>query len=133
MRLVLVSKENLRMAVVKIGSTDEVMKAGKLVVSANGKEVGIFHFRGKFYAWLNRCPHQGGPVCQGRMFNLVEEVVDETQCSHGRTYNQEKLNIVCPWHGVEFDVETGRSTCAQRFSLRPVKLFVEQDQVHLDL
>lgn len=121
------------MAATKICPASELISAGKKVVSIDGVEVGIFHLQGEFYAWHNRCPHQGGPVCQGRMFNLVEEVVDENRCSHGRRFNDERLNIVCPWHGTEFDVKTGKSTGAQRWMLRPAKVFVEEGQVILDV
>ncbi len=121
------------MAVTKICAANELIEAGKKVISVEGVEIGIFHLQGEFYAWHNRCPHQGGPVCQGRMFHLVEEVVDESRCSHGRRFNTEKMNIVCPWHGTEFDIKTGRSTGAQRWTLRPVKVFVEDGQVVVDV
>ncbi len=121
------------MAAIKVCATADLIAVGKKVVSIEGVEIGIFHLEGEFYAWHNQCPHQGGPVCQGRMFKLVEEVVDENQCSHGRRFNEEKLNIVCPWHGTEFDIKTGRSTGAQRWTLRPAKISVEEDQVVVDV
>lgn len=121
------------MAVVSLGSVDALAEAGRKLVAVDGHEIGVFHVRGNIYAWKNRCPHQGGPVCQGRTFNLVEEVIDEARCSHGRTYNEEKLNIVCPWHGAEFDIETGRGVGGSNWSLQPVKVFVESGEVMIDV
>lgn len=121
------------MALVNLGAAHSLVESGRKLISVDGLEIGVFHVRGKFYAWKNRCPHQGGPVCQGRTFNLVEEVVDATNCSHGRTYNEEKLNIVCPWHGAEFDIETGRGVGGSLWSLQPVKVYVEAGEVMIDV
>ena len=38
-------------------------------------EVGIFRAGSKVLAYENVCPHAGGPVCQGKIFNQVEEVI----------------------------------------------------------
>ena len=87
--------------------TDIADGARKIIV-ADGLEIGIFRVDGAFYAWRNHCPHQGGPVCQGRVMKGVEERLDAEQRSLGIHYAEGRLNLVCPWHGYEFDVRTGR-------------------------
>ena len=37
------------------------------IVSHDGREIGVFHWQGKFYAYENLCVHQGGPACEGIM------------------------------------------------------------------
>jgi len=94
------------------------------VIEVDGVEIGVFHVDRTFYAWRNDCPHQGGPVCQGRLMKRVEERLDGERRSLGIHYVDGALNIICPWHGYEFDVRTGRH--AGQASLRlagcPVRL-----------
>lgn len=71
------------MTIASAGSKEELQRVGKKIVAVGELEVGVFHLNGEFFAWHNTCPHQGGPVCQGRLFRLVEEVVDADRWSHG--------------------------------------------------
>ena len=78
------------------------------VVADNGVEIGLFHIGGQYVAWRNHCPHSGGPVCQGKVMKRVEERLDDNKLSLGIHYTADgTLNIVCPWHGYEFDIKTG--------------------------
>lgn len=82
---------------------------GERKVVADGEvEIGVFRVNGEFYAWDNDCPHQGGPVCQGRMIKGVEERLDTEMRSLGIHYADGVYNVVCPWHGYEFNICTGR-------------------------
>ena len=53
-----------------VGSIDDFKDKEKKVVIVENIEVGIFRLDDDFFAWKNICPHQGGPVCQGRMYPL---------------------------------------------------------------
>ena len=44
------------------------------IVAQGGREIGVFHWQGKFYAYENLCVHQGGPACEGIMMHKVEDV-----------------------------------------------------------
>ena len=46
------------------------------VIEVDGVEIGVFHVDRTFYAWRNDCPHQGGPVCQGRLMKRVAAEVE---------------------------------------------------------
>ena len=121
------------MTLVSVGRVDEFSAQERRVVAVGTALVGIFHIEGKLYAWHNECPHQGGPVCQGRLFKRVVEPVAEDGTVHGRTYDEQAVNIVCPWHGYEYDVRTGRHPGNPRVRLRPVELKVENGEVFLDI
>jgi nitrite reductase/ring-hydroxylating ferredoxin subunit len=121
------------MTIASVGSKEELQRVGKKIVAVGDLEVGVFHLKGEFFAWHNTCPHQGGPVCQGRLFRLVEEVVDADRSSHGRRYHEDKLNIVCPWHGVEYDVRTGRHPGNDHLMLTPARVFEEAGEIYLDV
>ena len=101
----------------------EIPEGGRKVVAEDGVEVGVFRVEGGLVAWRNHCPHQGGPVCQGRTMRRVEERLDGDRRSLGIHYVDGSLNVVCPWHGWEFDVRTGRHVglSAVRLASVPVR------------
>ena len=67
----------------------------------------MFNVGGEYFALANRCPHEGGPLCQGR---IVGRWCSPTgPATIGLTRNGEFLR--CPWHGWEFDIRTGQSWC----------------------
>ena len=76
------------------------------IVSVNGREIGVFNVDGRYFALANRCPHEGGPLCQGRIVALVQS---EGPGHYRLARHQEFLR--CPWHGWEFDIRTGQSWC----------------------
>ena len=107
-----------------VAKAAEIEDGGRKVIVADGAEIGVFRLDGAFYAWRNTCPHQGGPVCQGRLMKKVEERLDGERKSLGIHYVDDAINIVCPWHGYEFDVRTGRHAglAAIRLAGYPVTL-----------
>jgi nitrite reductase (NADH) small subunit len=123
----------LPMAGVSVGRVEDFPPEGRKVVSIGDTVVGVFHLHGEFYAWHSECPHQGGPVCQGRLFRRVTEPVAADGTVHGRSYDEEAVNIVCPWHGYEYDVRTGRHPGNPKIRLRPVHVKVEGGEVLLEL
>jgi nitrite reductase/ring-hydroxylating ferredoxin subunit len=90
-----------------VGAREKVPEGGRLVVDVGETTIGIFRAGGRLYAYLNRCAHQGGPVCQGKIIPRVDEVIDERGESHGFKFDEEDLHIVCPWHGFEYSIKTG--------------------------
>jgi 3-phenylpropionate/trans-cinnamate dioxygenase ferredoxin subunit len=71
-----------------------------------GREIGVFNIGGHYFALANRCPHEGGPLCQGRIGPLV---TSDGPGTYRLDRNKELLR--CPWHGWEFDIRTGQSWC----------------------
>lgn len=70
----------------RVGSLAALRKGKPLGVSVNGHEVAIFELRDKIVATAGKCPHAGGPLCQGTLTGNV---------------------LTCPWHGWSYDLETG--------------------------
>jgi nitrite reductase/ring-hydroxylating ferredoxin subunit len=95
-----------RFVVARVG---EIPPGGRKLVSVRGRDVVVFNVKGEYLALLDRCPHQGGSLCRGKLVGLVES--DEP----GRyRYHRQGEIIRCPWHGWEFDLRTGRSWCDPR-------------------
>lgn len=104
-----------------VGTVDDIPPGSRKVILVNGREIGVFNVNGEFFAVLNRCPHQGGPLCSGRQTGfLVAPLPGEYQLSRPGEV------IRCPWHGWEFDLRTGQSWC------EPTKVRVRRYDVSVE-
>jgi nitrite reductase (NADH) small subunit len=103
-----------------IGEESDFGDGDKCLLLVDNVEVGVFRVSGDIFAWRNICPHRGGPVCQGQVFRRVMDVFDDTGGTRGRRYHETDVNIVCPWHGAEFDIRTGRHAGTEHLRLNPV-------------
>jgi nitrite reductase (NADH) small subunit len=103
------------------------------LVSQDGAEVGVFRIGDEYFAWHNACAHQGGPVCQGRIFPRVLQPLGEDKTIDKMVYSEEELHIVCPWHGYEYDIRTGRNAGNPRLRLKPAPVVVRDGAVYVQL
>jgi nitrite reductase/ring-hydroxylating ferredoxin subunit len=118
---------------IAIGKLAAFPDPGRRIVEVDGVAVGVFCRNGTFSAYENVCPHMGGPVCQGKIIARVEERVGNDKTSLGLSFSKEHTNIVCPWHGYEFDIVTGRHQGNPRLRLRSVSVRVVDDEVLITL
>jgi nitrite reductase/ring-hydroxylating ferredoxin subunit len=116
--------------IVVCGSAD-VPEGGRLVVDLEQRTIGIFRVRSRLYAYENTCPHQGGPVCQGAILPRVVEVLGAEKESRGFDFDPRELHIVCPWHGFEFNIETGCHPANPKARLAPVPVVEEEGFVRV--
>jgi len=87
-----------------VGTVDEIPPGGRKIVEVAGRSVGVFNVGGEFFALLNRCPHQGGPLCLGHTHGFLRPAsVGEYD------YSRAGEMLRCPWHGWEYDLRTGQS------------------------
>jgi nitrite reductase/ring-hydroxylating ferredoxin subunit len=87
-----------------VATVDEIPPGARKVVDVAGRSIGVFNLGGEYFAIRNRCPHQGGPLCDGRAAGLI------TSASPGEySYTRPGEIIRCPWHGWEYDIKTGQS------------------------
>jgi nitrite reductase/ring-hydroxylating ferredoxin subunit len=111
-----------------VALTEDVLEGGRVVVDVDGVEIGIFRVDGRLHAWENRCAHLGGPVCQGVLMNRVVERLDGERRSLGDDFGEE-LHIVCPWHGYEYDVRTGRHPSDPGARLRAIEVEEREGEI----
>lgn len=116
-----------------VARIDEFEDNSRKVISHGPHEVGVFHVDGSFVAWRNECAHQAGPVCQGRLFPKVVEPVSDEGTVHGMQYVDGTLHIVCPWHGYEYDLRTGRNAGNDRLRLSKIDVLVKEGAVYVRL
>jgi nitrite reductase/ring-hydroxylating ferredoxin subunit len=82
---------------------DDFPPGSRRIVDVDGRSIGVFNVDGRLYALRNRCPHQGAPLCLGRVTALVEAPAP------GRYAQTDVAVIRCPWHGWEFQLADGRA------------------------
>ncbi len=89
-----------------VATVAEIPPGSRKLVNVRGRSIAVFNLGGEFFGLFNRCPHQGGPMCEGILTGLIES--DEP--GHYK-YSRKGEIIRCPWHGWEFDIRTGQSWC----------------------
>ncbi len=75
------------MAFVRAASVADIPAGTIREVSVGGKAVAVANVGGQFHAIDNTCLHRGGPLGDGVLEGKV---------------------VMCPWHGWEYDVTTGK-------------------------
>jgi nitrite reductase/ring-hydroxylating ferredoxin subunit len=107
-----------------IGRVGDIPPGGRKIVEVEGRSIGVFNVRGAYYALRNACPHQGGPVCKGRLIGLTTAPAPNVF-----EYSRAGEIVCCPWHGWEFDVTNGRSIFnPHRVRVRSYEVTVEPDE-----
>jgi len=84
--------------------TTEMLPGQREIVQIGRGSIGVFNANGNYYALRNSCPHQGAPLCVGRLTGTT--LPSQPGNYH---YGREGEILACPWHGWEFDVTTGKS------------------------
>lgn len=94
------------MALHVVAAVDEIPPGQSRIVTVRGREIGVFNVKGDYYALINRCPHEGAPLCKGHITGRME-------ADRPGEYRLTKVGemLRCPWHGWEFDIRTGQSWC----------------------
>ncbi len=104
-----------------VATVEEIAPGGRKIVEVAGRSIGIFNVNGEFFALRNRCPHQGGPLCEGRLWGALRAEVPGAY-----EYSRPGEILTCSWHGWEFDLRTGQSWCdPQRLRVRRYDVHVE--------
>jgi nitrite reductase/ring-hydroxylating ferredoxin subunit len=107
-----------------VASADEIPRGGRKIVDVGGRSIGVFNVDGDYFALRNRCPHQGGALCEGTLWGVLKSDVPGSF-----DYDASREILTCPWHGWEFHVKTGQSWCdPRRLRVRKFDVTVEDGQ-----
>ena len=89
---------------VVVAPVDDFAPGDRRIITVGGRSIGVFRVGDRFYAIRNRCPHQGGPLCQGRIAPWAR-----SSGPGDFQLDAEATLLACPWHGWEYDLATGQS------------------------
>ncbi len=54
-----------------VATVEEIPPGARKIIEVAGRSIGVFNLDGAFFALRNRCPHQGGPLCDGTQGGLI--------------------------------------------------------------
>ena len=94
----------------RLGTRDELQSRVPFTVKLDRHQIAVFFYDGQFRAISNTCNHKGGPLCEGR---LRDEYV------------------MCPWHGWEFNLKTGRHPGNPHMRLKAYDVTVKDGEVYV--
>ena len=104
-----------------VAAAREIPPGSRKLVTVKGRPIAVFNVGGEYFGLLNRCPHQGGNLCEGKLIGLVES----NEPGQYR-YSRRGEILRCPWHGWEFDIRTGQSrTDPEKFRTKSYDVAVE--------
>lgn len=95
-----------------VGAVDDLEPGSATVVDVQGEALALVRADdGGFYALTNVCPHSGGPLGDGKV---------------------EGDTIYCPWHGYQFELETGSHAQGLPLEAETYPVVVEDGEVYVE-
>lgn len=96
---------------VKVCKKSEIPEDSGKLVQVKGKDIALFKHNGKVRALFSICPHQGGPLDEGGITDGM---------------------VTCPWHGWEFNVETGECSFNKAIKQPTFPVKEEGDDIYVE-
>jgi nitrite reductase (NADH) small subunit len=93
---------------VKLATLEELPLGGAKEVEFEGRVFALFNVDGQVSAIDGICPHQGGPLADGPL---------------------EGTTVLCPWHGWQFDVRTGKTPLGPKIKQAVYEVKIEGQDV----
>jgi nitrite reductase [NAD(P)H] small subunit len=91
-----------------VARVDEVPSGKSKVVTINNRAIALFNVDGKYFAIHNLCPHEGGPLHEGRVKGFV---------------------VSCPWHDLAFDIRNGQGIDGGGYCVGSYEVSVEGEDI----
>ncbi|RNB79046.1 Rieske (2Fe-2S) protein [Brevibacillus nitrificans] len=110
-------------------SAQELQDGDRQLLEVDGVDIALLNVAGSYYAFRNKCPHQGvsmiyGAVCGTQLPSNPQEYI----------YGRHNELIACPLHGWEFDMKTGKSLFApDQVSIKAYEIAEEAGEIVLYL
>lgn len=95
---------------VLVGLASEIPEGERKIVQVDDLSIGVFHHKGQMVALRNHCLHRGGPVATGAL---------------------EGDTLTCPWHGYQYNVNTGELLVDPSLKLDTYRLVRKGDEIYL--
>jgi len=96
------------MSFIKVASVNEIPEGAGKTIQVNGRAIAILNNQGKLFAIDNTCAHRGGPLGEGMCQNNI---------------------VTCPWHGWEYDLETGICTFDDSIKLPTFEVKIQGNDI----
>jgi nitrite reductase/ring-hydroxylating ferredoxin subunit len=110
-----------------VGKLADFPQGTHRVVRAGRREIGVFNIAGELHALPNICPHQTGPLCEGRI--ATGTLLADAETDWKPRWVLEDEVIACPWHGLEYHVPTGQCLAYPEITLRRYPVSVRDGDI----
>ena len=101
------------MAFVRVAAAPAIPVGQGALVDVGGVTLALFNAGGgRFHATSPLCPHEDGPLAEGWI---------------------EGDAVVCPWHGFDFELETGRCRVDEGLAITVYPVRVTGGDIEVDL
>lgn len=95
---------------VTVAEVDEIADGRSKAVTVGTNSIALFRSGEEYFAVVNECSHYGAPLCGGYVKNGT---------------------VSCPWHGWQFDLETGECLSAPGCDIEAFQVRVEGGSVKI--
>ncbi len=105
--------EGEQLEYVTVAAVHDLADGERIIVEIDGDPIAVFKIAGKYYAIMDVCSHDDGPVAEGDL---------------------KDFDIECPRHGAHFDLRTGKALSLPAvvdIPAYPVRVEAEEIQVGL--
>jgi nitrite reductase (NADH) small subunit len=113
----------------EIGDINDFPIGKHKIVEIKSRKLGIFNIEGKLHALPNICPHQIGPLCDGKVSGTLKMDKEIWKLQ----WSEEGEIVTCPWHGMEFRISTGECLAYSQIKLRTYKVVREGERVLVEM
>jgi len=102
--------QNANLKWFRVAGKDQLAENRVMTVTAGTQQICLIHYKRKYTALDNRCPHQGGPLGEGQIENGW---------------------VICPWHAYEYDPETGKAPEGFDDCVKPFPVEVRSEGIYV--
>lgn len=97
---------------VRAAAVADCPPGGACEVVVEGQVLAVYNVEGDVFALDGVCPHQGGPLGEGKLVGRV---------------------VTCPWHGWQFDVTCGQHQFSANVKQPAFAAKIDGDAIFVDL
>ncbi|HCM42011.1 MAG TPA: nitrite reductase (NAD(P)H) small subunit [Candidatus Omnitrophica bacterium] len=97
---------------VRVAASKDVPTNTGLAVEVEDQAVALYKVDGQVYAIEGVCPHAGGPLAEGSLNGCL---------------------AMCPWHGWEFDVKTGKCDFNPEIAVKTYPVKEEKGEIFIKI
>lgn len=113
----------------RVMPAEELEDGDRVLVQIQNIEVVIINNDSELYAFSNYCTHQGGPMCEGKVLTSVDSDGEGWKL----TVDKGTTTISCPWHGWEYNINTGEHMAATDSSLPTYNVIERAEDIYVEL
>ena len=95
---------------IKVLKAEDLPIGKSAIVLVGDQEIAVFNYKNEYFAILNKCPHKGGPLGEGR----VQEGI-----------------VVCPNHEWRFELKTGNSMQNPEMKVKIFPVRIKDEKIYV--